>query len=267
MKSNAILGVGFLVSAVVILGFGPRARAQANQWGNVKGTIVWGGKDLPKQLPLPQVAGSPDKAACTMGGHVVVSEDYVVNPKNKGLRWTFVWLANNDVANKEPLPIHPDLKALKVKKVVLDQPLCAFIPHALAMREGQDLVAKNSANIAHNLKWTGVANPGGNVLIPAGGSLDVKGLVADLRFPVKLECNIHPWMNGWLRIFPHPYYAVTDADGAFEIKDAPAGPHRLMVWNGTDGWLGGAKGKTGTPINIKAGATVDLGSLNFPPPS
>jgi len=267
MKSNTILGVGFLMSAAVILGFGPSACAQANQWGNVKGKIVWGGKDIPKQLPITTVAGSPDKMACMMGGNTVVSEEYVVNPKNKGLKWAFVWLVNNDINNKPPLPIHPDLKALKVKKVVIDQPLCAFIPHALALREGQDLLAKNSANIAHNLKWTGhpATNPGGNVLIPAAGVLDIKGLVADARYPVQVECNIHPWMRGWIRVFDHPYYAVTDDDGAFEIKDAPAGPCRLIVWQGSGGWLGGAKGKNGQPINVKAGGTVDLGSLEYAP--
>ena len=136
------------------------------------------------------------------------------------------------------------------------------------VREGQVLVAKNSAAIAHNFKWTGnptTPNAGNNVLIAPGGSIDIKGLVAD-RLPVKIECNIHPWMNGWVRIFDHPYYAVTDADGAFEFKDAPAGDYRLMVWHGSGGWLGGAAGKTGKAITIKAGGVTDLGNLDYPPP-
>src|SRR5207253_9910913 len=109
----------------------------------------------------------------------VVDERWVVNPKNKGLRWTFVWLANEDVTSKQPLPVHPSLKALKSDKVIMDQPLCAFAPHAIGMREGQVLVAKNSAPIAHNFKWTGnqtTANAGGNVLIASGNSIDIKGL-------------------------------------------------------------------------------------------
>ena len=67
-----------------------------------------------------------------------------------------------------------------------------------------------------------------------GGCLD---LVAD-RLPIKIECNIHPWMNGWVRVFDHPYFAVTDADGNFELKNAPAGNYRLMVWHGQGGWRG-----------------------------
>jgi hypothetical protein len=268
MKRGIAPGLGLAALTVAILGLSYSADAQGNQWGNVKGRIIWGGKDIPKQLPITAVAASPDKAACLKDGHVVVDEKWVVNAKNTGLRWTFVWLANEDVKSKAPLPIHPALKAPKDNKVVMDQPMCAFAPHAVALREGQVLVAKNSAGIAHNFKWTGnpsTPNAGNNVLIAAGNAIDIKGLVAD-RLPVKIECNIHPWMNGWVRIYNHPYYAVTDADGAFEFKDAPAGKYRLIVWHGSGGWRGGAAGRNGQVINIKAGETHDLGNLDYPPP-
>lgn len=264
------VGLGMAAVTVMLLGFYQPAGAQGTQWGDVKGKITWGGKDIPKQQPITSVAASQDKAACLKDGNVVVDEKWVVNPKNKGLKWTFVWLAHEDVKSKAPMPIHPDLKLPKVDKVVLDQPLCAFIPHAIGLREGQVLVGKNSAGIAHNLKWTGNptkgANAGGNILIAPGGSIDIKGLEAD-RLPVKIECNIHPWMNGWVRIFDHPYFAVTDADGAFEFKNAPAGTYRVIVWHGTGGWRGGAAGKTGQVITIKSGGTLDLGNLDYPPPA
>jgi hypothetical protein len=269
MKRGIVLGLGLAGLTVMILGLSYSVNAQGNQWGTVRGRITWGGQEIPKQLPIAAVAASTDKAACLKDGHVVVDEKWVVNPKNKGLRWTFVWLAHEDVKNKAPLPIHPDLMALKINKIVMDQPMCAFAPHAVALREGQVLVAKNSAGISHNFKWTGnptTANAGNNVLIAPGNAIDIKGLVAD-RLPVKIECNIHPWMNGWVRIFNHPYYAVTDADGAFEFKDAPAGAYRLIVWHGSGGWRGGAAGKNGQVINIKAGGTLDLGNLDYPPPA
>ncbi len=243
------------------------AHAQNGQWGTVKGTITWGGKEIPKQMQIAQVAGHQDKAACTMNGNVVIDETWVVNPKNKGLEWTFVWLV--DPNKKGAPPIHPNLKAVKEPKVVMDQPLCHFTPHGIALREGQVLVAKNSAGIAHNFKWTGnpaTPNAGNNVLIAPGGSFEIKGLVSD-RFPIKIECNIHPWMNGWVRVFDHPYFAVTDKDGKFEMKDAPAGNYNLMIWHGSGGWLGGAAGKNGKAITIKAGGVTDLGDMPFPPPN
>lgn len=265
MKRCAVLGICLGVCAVLALGWTSSVGAQGGSWGTVKGRILWGDKQIPASQEIETVKKHADMAVCLKNGPVM-SEKWVVNKKNNGLRWTFVWLAD---ANKNPLPVHPDLKEIKQKDIVMDQPLCLFVPHAIAMREGQNLIAKNSASIPHNFKWSGrpgTPNEGNNVLIPAGGKLPIKGLVAD-RLPVKIECNIHPWMNGWVRLYDHPYFAVTDADGKFEIKDAPAGDYRLIVWHGSGGWLGGAKGKDGKAINIKAGAATDLGDIDYPPPA
>ena len=97
------------------------------------------------------------------------------------------------MAAQKMLPIHPSLQDVKEKKVTLDQPMCAFVPHCLAIREGQDLEVKNSAPIPHNVNWSGnpIKNPGGNILIPAGGAFVIQNLKAD-RFPLMVSCNIHP---------------------------------------------------------------------------
>jgi hypothetical protein len=63
-----------------------------------------------------------------------------------------------------------------------------------------------------------------------------------------------------------PDSAVTDADGAFEFNNAPAGRDRLIVRHGTAGWRGGVEGQNGKVINIKAAETMDVGNLEFPPP-
>ena len=125
------LALGATTLTVMLLCLCHVAGAQGDSWGTVKGKITWGGKGIPKQAPIAAVATSPDKAACMKDGNVVVDEMWVVNPKNKGLRWTFVWLANTDPKNKK-LPINPSFKAPKDDKVVMDQPLCAFLPHATA---------------------------------------------------------------------------------------------------------------------------------------
>jgi hypothetical protein len=251
-----VAGISFLALA------GSAAVAQDAGWGGVKGQIIWGGPEAPKRVPL-DLKENADKKACLKDGPLL-DEVWVVNPKNKGLRYAFVWL---QAPKGSELPIHPSLKEIKEKRVVMDQPICMFIPHALALREGQILVAKNSAGVAHNFKWSGhpEVNPGNNVLLPPSTEKVIDDLKAD-RFPVSIECNIHPWMRGWVRIFNHPYFAVTDENGAFEFKDAPAGDWQLMVWHGSGGWLGGAKGRNGQPISIKGGAATSVGSLEYPPP-
>lgn len=257
----AIGAVACLVSAWSV---NTDAVAQNGGWGDVKGTIIWGGDKIPERLPL-DLKENADKAVCAKDGKLL-DETWVVHPKNKGLRYTFVWLAPKDKEAK--LPIHPAQKVVKDKKVIMDQPVCLFIPHAIGMREGQVLVAKNSANISHNFKWSGHpdVNPGNNVLLPPHTEKEIDDLKAD-RLPVSVECNIHPWMRGWVRVFNHPYYAVTDENGAFEFKNAPAGDWQLVVWHGSGGWLGGAKGRNGQPITIKAGGMTDLKALVYPPPA
>jgi hypothetical protein len=71
-------------------------------------------------------------------------------------------------------------------------------------------------------------------------------------------------MKGWVRVFDHPYFAVTDADGNFVIKNAPAGKYQLVIWQEDMGFKDGEKGKDGSPITIQAGST-DLGKIEIKP--
>ena len=70
-------------------------------------------------------------------------------------------------------------------------------------------------------------------------------------------------MRSRVAVFTHPYYAITDADGKFEIKDAPAGKHRLFIWQESIGWRGGAAGRNGMEIAVKGGGAIDLGQLDM----
>ncbi len=208
-----------------------------------------------------------DQNACLAKGPLT-SEDLIVNKGNLGIKNVFVWLL--PIVPTKPLSIHPDLAKIKKKEVVVDQPCCMFVPHALWLRQGQTLVAKNSSAIAHNFHWTGypLKNPGGNSIIPAGGELKITDLVAD-RLPVKLSCDIHSWMTGWVRILDNPYFALTDQDGKFEIKNAPAGPCRIALWQEKKGWVenyGKVGAITGKEIAIAPGKTLDLGVVKMGPP-
>jgi hypothetical protein len=249
------------VIALALGTFGFTGAAAAQGWGTVKGRVVWGGGEVPAPKPIEAVKTHQDKAGCEAKGPVV-SEEWVINKDNNGVRWVFVWLAPAQPG--QPLPVHPSLQPIKEKAVEIDQPCCRFEPHAVGLRQGQTLVVKNSAPFSHNVNWSSLKNPGGNQVIPAKGSpVTIANLNPD-KYPLKLACNIHPWMSAWVRIFDHPYFAVTDADGKFEIKDAPAGNYRVVVWHET-GYLGGAAGKDGRPVNIPPGGVADLGTLELKP--
>jgi hypothetical protein len=231
------------------------ADKESEAWGTVKGQVTWGGKSPPAEEKV-DTTKEPKCAKCN-----VVKEDYVVG-KNGGVRDVFVWLIDaSDPKKPKAPPIHPALKEFKNKEVVIDQPCCKFEPHVVALREGQVLIGKNSAEFSHNMHWLGGDdNPGDNKLIPAGGKIEIQ-LVASQR-PVALSCDIHPWMKGWVRVFDHPYFAVTDADGKFEIKNAPAGKYNIVMWQGSVGWVNG--GKTGKAIEIPAGKAVEVNEKLMP---
>jgi hypothetical protein len=232
-------------------------RAADQEWGTVKGRVVFAGDALPA---AKKADVNKDQEHCLSKGPITTDE-WVINPKNKGVRWCIAWLVPE---GKDPLPIHPDLQKIKEKEVVVDQPCCKFEPRVFAMRKGQVLVGKNSSPVAHNLNWGGIKQAGGNPLIPAGSKVEIDNIkVTD--FPIALTCGIHMWMKGWGRMFDHPYFAVTDADGNFEIKNAPAGKCHIVVWQEAVGYRT-ANGRKGDPIEIKAGANpTDLGSLEIKP--
>jgi hypothetical protein len=232
------------------------AAAEGGGWGTLKGQAVFAAGDVPA---VKEIKVDKDAAHCLSKG-AIPNEEWVINPKNKGVRWTFVWLAaEDDPINKGKLPIHPDLKAPKVATVEMDQPCCRFEPHALAMREDQELIFKNSAPIPHNVNYTGdLKNPGDNKLLPAGAQLAVT-MKASTR-PVSVACNIHSWMKAYVRVYDHPYFAVTDENGNFEIKNAPAGKWRLIAWHETGGWLLGKRltKENFIPVEIKADGATEV---------
>jgi hypothetical protein len=230
-------------------------------WSTLRGRIVFGGPKAPAPVALNAGAKA---AGCPPPGVQLWSEEWVVNQDNKGVRWAFVWLAPEPGSGKK-LPIHESLGAVPRTGVEIDQPCCQFVPHALALRQGQDLIVKNSSAIAHNANLTvdSRKNSGRNILVPAGAQQTIKGLNVQ-GLPITIDCNIHPWMKARVTVFDHPYFAVTDADGRFEIPKAPAGTWRLRVWHDS-GWRGGAEGRDGEKITVENGKPTKLDDLPLGP--
>ena len=252
ISSAAVLAVAAILAAA------PGARAE--EWGGVKGQVVWAGGDAPARDKLKV---DKDQDACLKNGDLL-SEKFVVDPKSKGVRWVVVWL----IDPKKPtaaIPIAPALKSIKDKKLFLDQPTCMFEPHVLAIRQGQEVDFKNTAKVPHNINLVKpVVGPNLNQIIPPGKSLLVSTFKPTGTTPVNVSCTIHGWMKGYIWVFPHPYFAVTDAEGNFEIKDAPAGNWHMVVWQEEKGWVTDG-GKAGTPVTIKGGSTTDVGKIDLKP--
>ncbi|MCX7700189.1 MAG: hypothetical protein N2039_04875, partial [Gemmataceae bacterium] len=169
------------------------------------------------------------------------------------------------VNQNDKIPIHPSLAQVPSKPVVIDQPMCLFEPRIVMLREGQKLQIKNSAPIAHNARISGSPDVNGtiNLTVPPGGMIE-RNLRAERR-PLMLACDIHGWMAGRIGVFNHPYFALTAADGSFEIKNAPAGKFLIYIQHERGGWLHEGRRSAGQQITIPANGTLDLGTIKFKP--
>jgi hypothetical protein len=253
-RKPTIAIAGFLTVAFVAAS----ESVQAQNWTDLQGQIVWKGK-APGQAKL-NFANNKDAAECAKD-KAPFEEHFIVNPANNGLKNVVIWIRPAGAAKAAAFPpalIHRDLKKPAVDTVEIDQPCCRFIPHVLVARAGQKLVIKNSAPIAHNANFASDENGNFNKLIEPGKKYELpKPLVMEPN-SITVACNLHTWMKASIRIFDHPYFAITDADGKFTIKNAPTGAFDIFYWHPANGWLGAREGRNGYPINIK-GAVMDLG--------
>jgi hypothetical protein len=117
-----------------------------------------------------------------------------------------------------------------VEPVVLDQKGCMFRPHVVASMVGQGVVVKNSDPLLHSVhSMDADETPAFNFAQPTIGQRAVEPIRVVETFRVK--CDLHPWMNAWVRVFNHPYFSVTQADGAFSIRNLPPGTYRIKAWH------------------------------------
>lgn len=114
--------------------------------------------------------------------------------------------------------------------VVLDQKGCRYEPHVLALMAGQTLRIENSDPTMHNVhaQPNAPSNPQWNVSqMPKGAPIEKTFHDPEVMMPVK--CNQHPWMKAYINVAANPFYAVSDADGTFEITGLPPGEYTVAA--------------------------------------
>ncbi len=137
--------------------------------------------------------------------------------------------------------------------VLIDQKKMAFLPHVVAVQQGTTVDFLNSDAVGHNVYWPSIS---GNKKLAHNLGTWPQGQKKSFQFndpgAASLLCNVHPEMSGYVVVVPTPYFAVTDKDGNFEIKNVPPGKYTLKTWS--------EDGKpTSQAVDVAAGnATVDL---------
>jgi plastocyanin len=161
---------------------------------------------------------------------------------------------------KSPVNIAVYVDAIPDKKfdapsqhVVIDQKKMEFIPHVVLILQGTTVDFTNSDPVGHNVYWPSIS---GNKKLTHNLGTWPKGDKKSFQFNdlgvAPLLCNVHPEMSGYVVVVATPYYAVTDKDGNYEIKNVPAGKYTLKTWS-EDG-----KPTTQSVDVAASGATADL---------
>jgi plastocyanin len=138
--------------------------------------------------------------------------------------------------------------AATAKRAVLDQHGCKFVPHVVGMTPGE-IDIKNSDDILHNIHTYSTANPPINKAQPKFK----KVLTEKFEKPeiIKVTCDVHSWMLGWIAVMPHPYFGITDGNGVTKIDNVPPGKQTIKVWHAV-------LGEVSKDVEVKAGQTAKV---------
>lgn len=225
MKKNRYV----VLSALLLAGFANASAVKGKV--NFKGTAA-----KPAELKM-----NADPNCKNAHKSPVYSETVVVNG-NGTLKNVFVYIKDG-LAQKYPTPA-------ETVTVKFDQKGCMYAPHVFGIQVGQTLEIHNSDPTLHNVHAMPKVNQQFNVGMPKQGMI-IKQKFQKPEIGAKIKCDVHPWMNAYANVVEHPFYAVSDATGAFQIKDVPAGKYTVVAWHEKLGT------KEGT-LTVEAGKDANL---------
>jgi hypothetical protein len=220
--------------------FAPLAAAQyqaaaVTDGGVIKGKVIFKGT-VPLKTVLPtkdkETCGGPRKDPLVVVGANGEVKDVVV--QLKGVKAGKAWTTSS-------------------KPMAIDNKGCIFEPHVQVIAAGNiDII--NSDPVLHNTHGYYGKNTAFNVALPIQGGK----VTRPLRRPgvVRVDCDAHGWMEGWIIVAENPYFAQTGADGSFTLSDVPPGSYTMVVWQEHTGEME-------IPVTVKAKETVTVATIEL----
>ena len=187
---------------------------------SVKGAVAFTGT-APAGKPVNMAA---DPTCAAQHKTPQMSEEVVVNSNNT-LKNVFVYVKTGLEGKTFPVPAEP---------VSFDQSGCHYVPHVVGVMVGQPFQIINSDSTLHNVHSLSKESKQFNLGMPIKG-MKIKKTFEKPEIMAKVKCDVHPWMNAYIGVLSHPFYAVSGEDGSFEIKDLPPGTYTLEAWQETLG--------------------------------
>jgi hypothetical protein len=186
--------------------------------GTIKGNVKWQGA-----MPHLFVSDiNKDPQICDPLGQKHRDLERLVVSSDGGVANTIVYLKNVTAGKAMDLP---------TPRRFLNQKNCRYEPHILLVPAQGSLTVKSSDPVLHTVHMSGSADY--NLPFVSAGQEISRPMTREGM--VDLRCNAgHVWMNAEMMVATNPYYAVTDADGNFELTDVPPGQYEIAAWH--EGW-------------------------------
>ena len=190
-------------------------RVDAATAGTVNGRILFEG--TPPDNPTARVSADPVCMRENAGGYAF--ENYIV--RNGGLENVFVYVKDGLGTYHFDIPSEP---------VRLNQQGCRYMPHVLGARVGQPIEISNSDETMHNVHAVPDVNREFNFGQFKKGQSDIRTFTTP-EVMVPFKCDVHNWMNAYVGVVEHPFFAVSSDGGQFELKGLPPGTYTIEAWH------------------------------------
>lgn len=194
---------------------GPVTTVDAATAATIKGKISFKGTaPQPKQIKMdadPNCVGM--HSAPVMDKSVLIGGDGAFEN-------VFVYISKGLEGKNFPVP---------AEAVVFDQKGCEYSPRIFGVRAGQPVEIINSDPTLHNVHAMPTASSPFNVGMPIQG-MKIKKTFDKPEQMVSIKCDVHPWMNAYVGVMEHPFFATTGKDGSFELKNVPPGTYEIVAW-------------------------------------
>jgi hypothetical protein len=229
---GALVLVGASGAPPAVVGADAYEAGQVTDGGTIQGKVVFPGSPPPKRKVIP----TKDREACGSSPRDV---DQILLGPEKVVQEAVIYLQKVDKGKAwEKAGKAPEINNVK----------CDFQPHLQVMPLG-DVDIVNSDPVLHNTHGFLDKLTVFNVALPNQGQRIKKPLRKS--GVVRVECDAHGWMLGWIFVAENPYYAVTGKDGSFTIKDVPPGSYTLVAWQEFTG-------PVEMTVNVKAKEVVSV---------
>jgi len=180
--------------------------------GALEGFVRLGRDSIPEPT---RVANTTDPDVC---GESHSLEDLLVSERTHGVENVIVALV--DVPESATPTGEPE-------RLVLDNRDCGFAPHVSVVTVGSTIVAANRDPLLHTVHYYGALRA--NLSLPRRGMRRPE--IAGEPGMIAIKCDVHGWMQAYIRVDAHPFHAVTGPEGRFRIPNIPAGEYTVELWH------------------------------------